>query len=54
MAVVTNAKEKIKLLDQLLEDLAGDEFDEFDDNNMSSGIKRFDADMDLTDIDNLH
>lgn len=56
MADTQKASDKIKLLDQMLEDIAGDEFDEFSesDSSYSSGNKRFAADDDLSDIDNIH
>jgi len=55
MANTTTNQDKVKLLDQMLEDLAGDEFDEYGDTNgFGSGIKRFAADEDLANIDNLH
>ena len=48
--------DKIKLLDEMLEDLAGEEFDEYNPNeaNFSSDFRRFVAPADLSDIDNIH
>jgi hypothetical protein len=48
--------DKIKLLDQMLEDLAGDEFEDYDEaeNNAGSGVKRHDITEDLDIIDLLH
>lgn len=48
--------DKIKLLDEMLEDLAGEEFDEYNANeaNFSSDFRRFVAPADLSDIDNIH
>jgi hypothetical protein len=56
MADTQKASDKIKLLDQMLEDIAGDEFDEFgeSDGGYGSGNKRFAADDDLSEIDNIH
>lgn len=45
--------EKIRLLDQMLDDLAGEEFDEYGEteNGASADVKRFaDEDLDLIDI----
>ncbi len=48
--------DKIKLLDQMLEDLAGDEFEDYDEaeNNAGTGVKRHDITEDLDIIDLLH
>jgi len=48
--------DKIKLLDQMLEDLAGDEFEEFDTSaNVSSAeAKRYAATEDLDIFDIMH
>jgi hypothetical protein len=47
--------DKIKLLDQMLEDIAGDEFDDFDTSESgSTSIKRHDITEDLDIIDLLH
>jgi hypothetical protein len=55
MADTQKAADKIKLLDQMLEDIAGDEFDEFGEtDNYASGSKHFTDDDDLSDIDHIH
>lgn len=57
MATTTKTSpDKIKLLDQMLEDLAGDEFEEFDtsENSAGAGVKRHDITEDLDIIDLLH
>ena len=48
--------DKIKLLDQMLEDIAGDEFDDFDtsESGARTNIKRHDITEDLDIIDLLH
>ena len=48
--------DKIKLLDQMLEDIAGDEFDDFDasETSMRPSINRFAAVEELEMIDSLH
>jgi hypothetical protein len=48
--------DKIKLLDQMLEDLAGDEFDEYNEaeNGASADYKRYSPEEDLDTIDLLH
>jgi hypothetical protein len=48
--------DKIKLLDQMLEDIAGDEFDDFDtsEGSASANIKRHDITEDFDIIDFLH
>lgn len=48
--------DKIKLLDQMLEDIAGDEFDDYDDseNNASSTLKRHSFEEDLDFFDTTH
>jgi hypothetical protein len=45
--------EKIKVLDQMMEDIAGDEFDDFDEpySDISSNHKHYSADEDLIDFD---
>lgn len=47
---------KIKLLDQMLEDLAGDEFEEYDEteNGASADVKRYTDLEDLDVIDTMH
>lgn len=56
MANTATNLDRVKLLDQMLEDLAGDEFDEYGEgeNGFGSAIKRFAADEVLADMDNLH
>ena len=57
MATPTKASpDKIKLLDQMLEDLAGDEFEEFDtsEKGTSADIKRFAGTEDLDIFDIMH
>ncbi len=48
--------DKIKLLDQMLEDLAGDEYEEFDESEgaAGAGVKRHDVAEDLDAIETLH
>ena len=48
--------DKIKMLDQMLEDLAGEEFEEGDESErgISAGVKRPDITEDLDVIDLLH
>ena len=48
--------DKIKFLDQMMEDLAGDEFEEFDasESGVSASVKRHDINQDLDAIDILH
>lgn len=48
--------DKIKLLDEMLEDLAGEEFDEYNasEAGFSSDFRRFVSPADLSDIDNIH
>jgi hypothetical protein len=47
--------DKIKLLDQMLEDIAGDEFDEYNpEDSANSGVKRYAAEEDLDIIDITH
>jgi hypothetical protein len=57
MSIITKTSpEKIKLLDQMLEDLAGDEFEEFDtsENGTNAQIKRYATDEDLDIFDIMH
>lgn len=57
MATTTKTSpDKIKLLDQMLEDLAGDEFEEFDtsENGTRADIKRFSGTEDLDIFDIMH
>ena len=48
--------DKIKFLNQMMEDLAGDEFEEFDafESGVSASIKRHDITEELEEIDILH
>jgi hypothetical protein len=48
--------DKIKLLDQMLEDLAGDEFDEYDvaDSSMHPSAKQYSEIEELDIIDSMH
>jgi hypothetical protein len=48
--------DKIKLLDQMLEDLAGDEFDEYDaaENGMHANAKQYSEVEELDIIDSMH
>lgn len=48
--------DKIKLLDQMLEDIAGDEFDDFDtsEGGSKSGVMRYPYDEDLDLFDTTH
>ena len=50
------SSEKIKLLDQMLEDLAGEEFesDESYGIEYESDLKRYSGDAQLSEIDNIH
>jgi hypothetical protein len=48
--------DKIKFLDQMMEDLAGDEFEDFDvsENGVRASVKHHDIAEDLDEIDILH
>jgi hypothetical protein len=48
--------DKIKLLDQMLEDIAGEEYEEFDESESGAGasVKRHDITDDLDIIETLH
>ena len=48
--------DKIKLLDQMLEDIAGDEFDEYDiaDSSMQTSTKHYSEVEELDIIDSMH
>ena len=48
--------DKIKLLDQMLEDLAGDEYEDFDTDKNSAGasLKHHDIAEDLDEIETFH
>jgi hypothetical protein len=57
MSEVTKANaDKIKLLDQMLEDLAGDEYEDYDatQSSASASVKHHDITEDLDIIDLLH
>jgi len=55
MTTTTKSQVKSKILDQMLEDLAGEEFSEFDDNlALSSDLDKFSDADDFSDIDNYH
>ena len=48
--------DKIKLLDEMLEDLAGEELNEYNASatGFSSDLRQFVTSADLSDIDNIH
>ena len=48
--------DKIKLLDQMLEDLAGDEYEDYDvdENRAGTSLKHHDIAEDLDEIETLH
>lgn len=48
--------DKIKMIDQMLEDFAGDEFDDYQESyrGMSSGNKHYSADEDLASLDDIY
>jgi hypothetical protein len=48
--------DKIKLLDQLLEDLAGDEYEDYDadENRAGKGVKHHDISEDLEEMESFH
>jgi hypothetical protein len=50
------SSEKIKLLDQMLEDLAGEEFESEESYGIEyeSDFKRYSGDTELSEIDNIH
>ena len=52
----TKSLDKIKLLDQMLEDIAGDEFDDYDtsENSASAGVKHHDIAEELDLFDTAH
>jgi hypothetical protein len=51
----TKTQEKTQLLDQMLEDLAGEEFSEFnDDFGVSADLDKFSDADDFADIDSYH
>lgn len=49
------SSDKIKLLDQMLEDIAGDEFDDYEDSetDIDSNLKRFARHEQLSSLDNI-
>lgn len=52
---IKTSLDKIKLLDQMLEDIAGDEFEDYDDEaGLSAGVKHHDITEDLNAIETLH
>ena len=55
-ATTKTSLDKIKFLDQMMEDLAGDEFEEFDvsESNISNSVKQHNLAEDLDIIDILH
>ena len=57
MSITTiKSVDKIKLLDQMLEDIAGDEFDDFDpsETSVSASAKHFSDVEELDIIDSMH
>ena len=50
---ITSA-DKIKLLDQMLEDIAGDEYEDFDEIESNAGAKRYANAEELDIIDTMH
>ncbi len=55
-ATTKTSLDKVKLLDQLLEDLAGDEFEDYDadENRAGKGIKHHDISEDLDEMESFH
>jgi hypothetical protein len=54
-STITNKADKSKLVDQMLEDMAGEEFDEFSENDMyATRLSRFVEDEPFADIDGFH
>ena len=51
----TICSDKIKFLDQMLEDIAGDEFDDCEDNetDIDTDLKRFAKHAQLSSLDNI-
>ena len=47
---------KVKLLDQMLEDLAGDEYEDYDadENRAGKGVKHHDITEDLDEMESFH
>ena len=56
MNKTTTSIDKIKLLDQMLEDMAGDEYDDEngDEADVETNLKRYDKQDILTNIDSTH
>ena len=56
MNTTITSLDKIKRLDQMLEDLAGDDFDDFNavGSNIETDLKRYAANVQLSNIDNIH
>lgn len=55
MATTTKYQDKTEILDQMLEDLAGEELSEFDDDfELSSDLDKFSDLDDFAEIDNFH
>ena len=57
MATTTiKSADKIKLLDQMLEDIAGDEYEEYDaaESSMKANVKRYNDAEELDIIDIMH
>ncbi len=48
--------DKIKVIDQMLEDFAGDEFDDYQESysGMSTGNKHYSADEDIASLDDIY
>lgn len=55
-STTTKSVDKIKLLDQMLEDLAGEEFDEFyeADGEVKANIKGLAPEEDLSEVEYFH
>ncbi len=53
---IKTSLDKIKLLDQMLEDLAGDEYEDFDADKTSAGasLKHHDIAEDLDEMETFH
>lgn len=55
MATTTKHQDKTEILDQMLEDLAGEELSEFDDDfELSPDLDKFSDLDDFAEIDNFH
>jgi hypothetical protein len=55
-ATTKTSLDKIKLLDQMLEDLAGDEYEDYDadENNAGKGVKHHDITEDFDEMETYH